>query len=150
MLAALAGVLMAVGLGVADLTDPGRIIAFLDFTGAWDPTALFVMASAAGMFAIGYRVHAALSSRLGRTVQGGPSPVLPQGLDRSLILGALIFGVGWGLSGLCPGPALTALAGGGPPIVFVIGMTSGMVLHSLFAWRAATSLELPCTQRRPA
>jgi uncharacterized membrane protein YedE/YeeE len=147
ILAGLGGLLMAVGLGVAGLTDPRRIVGFLDFAGSWDATALLVLAAAIVVFGVGHRLYLALARA------GGLAPVRPPSgsIDGPLIGGALIFGVGWGLSGLCPAPALVALAGGTPSILaFVLGMTAGMVLHALAARRAQARAQRTLAQRRCA
>lgn len=126
-LAGLGGLTMALGLAVAGLTDPLRIIGFLDFAGAWDATALFVMAGAAGAFGVGFRGWSRLVGR-----RGGRPIVTPRfTIDSRLVVGALLFGVGWGMSGLCPGPALVVLAGGSAPVVtFVAFMLAGIALHA--------------------
>ncbi|MCG8424358.1 MAG: YeeE/YedE family protein [Proteobacteria bacterium] len=124
------GLVFALGLGIAEMTQPARVIGFLDITAsraAWDPTLAFVMIGALAMYALAYRLA------LGRGV-----PVFSQileiptrrDIDRRLIGGAVLFGVGWGLSGFCPGPALTSLsAGNGAVAVFIAAMTAGMWLH---------------------
>lgn len=126
VLAGLGGLLMAVGLGTAGLTNPSRIVGFLDFAGRWDATALLVMLSAAGVFAIGYRFYS-------RHAGGGGQPSKPgKRIDLPLVLGSLMFGAGWGLSGLCPGPALVSVVSGATPLVVFGGcMVAGMALHSL-------------------
>jgi len=120
------GWLFAVGLGVAGMTRPAKVIGFLDVAGAWDPSLLFVMGGAV-MFGL-----AAFAWVLKR-----PSPVfearfaLPDktGVDRSLLAGAALFGVGWGLSGYCPGPALVSLVTFDASVwVFVAAMLAGLGL----------------------
>lgn len=128
LLAWLGGLLMAVGLGAAGLTNPSRIVGFLDFAGQWDATALLVMLSAAGFFAIGHRFY------LKRSRQSVQPPVkTPRTrLNLPLVAGSLMFGAGWGLSGLCPGPALVSIVGGATPVVvFVVCMMAGMALYGL-------------------
>jgi uncharacterized protein len=147
VLAGVGGLLMAVGLGVAGLTDPRRIVGFLDFAGSWDPTALLVLAAAIVVFGLGYRLYLALARASGPALVPPPSG----SIDGPLIAGALLFGVGWGLSGLCPAPALVSLAGGTPSIlVFVLGMTAGMVLHALAARGARARAGRTLVQRRCA
>lgn len=123
------GVLFALGLGISGMTQPGKVTAFLDFLGSWDPSLLFVMAGAILVYAIGYRV-----------VLKRPKPLLTASfsipklreVDVPLAAGAAIFGIGWGLAGFCPGPALTAVASlRFEPILFVASMLAGMVL---FQW----------------
>lgn len=120
------GFLFAVGLGVAGMTQPGKVTAFLDVTGSWDPSLLFVMAGAIAVYAVGYR----LTTRR-------PQPLLSDAfrlpkagkVDSRLLLGSALFGVGWGLSGFCPGPALTSLVTlRAEPLVFVAALLAGMLL----------------------
>jgi uncharacterized membrane protein YedE/YeeE len=125
-LAALAGIVFALGLALADMTSPARVIAFLDIGGAWDPTLAFVMAGAVGVYA----VAAASTRRRTAPWLGGRFHVpTASAIDRRLLAGAAVFGVGWGLSGYCPGPALVA-AGTGvvPTLVFVAAMIAGTAL----------------------
>jgi uncharacterized membrane protein YedE/YeeE len=124
--ALVAGTLFGLGLLVSGMTRPAKVIAFLDVGGAWDPSLAFVMVGAIGVFALAYRVIAAR----GRAIGGGPLH-LPQQkrIDRSLVAGAAVFGVGWGLGGYCPGPAIvSAAAGAAPALVFVAAMVVGMLL----------------------
>jgi uncharacterized membrane protein YedE/YeeE len=137
----LAGTLFALGLGVAGMTRPGKVVAFLDVAGAWDPSLAFVMAGAIA-------THALLLRRVlrrGAPLLGGAF-ALPtrRDLDGRLLGGAMLFGVGWGLAGYCPGPAVTALAAGrGEPVLFVAAMLAGMTLHRAVArmGRAADAVE---------
>jgi uncharacterized membrane protein YedE/YeeE len=125
-LAFICGVVFAAGLGISGMTQPGKVTAFLDFAGAWDPSLLFVMAGAVGVYAVGYRL-----------VVRRPKPLfadafqLPKArdLDRPLLLGAALFGVGWGLAGFCPGPALTSLVSlRAEPWTFGVSMLAGMAI----------------------
>lgn len=123
----LAGVLFGVGLGVAGMTNPGNVRAFLDIFGAWDPTLMFVMAG-------GIAVHMAALQLIAKhkTPLFEPSfhQALKHGLDAKLLIGAGIFGVGWGIAGFCPGPAIVSLGSGAMvPLVFVAAMTAGMLLQ---------------------
>lgn len=120
------GVLFSVGLGVSQMTTPGKVIGFLDVFGDWDPSLLVVMAGAVLVYALGHR----LALRLGRPLIARRFHVDDRGLDARLFVGAAAFGVGWGLSGFCPGPAVTSVATGALPVlVFVGAMLSGMALH---------------------
>ena len=126
LLAGLGGLLMAVGLAIAGLTNPSRIVGFLDFAGRWDATALLVMLAAAGVFAIGYRFHSKQSR------DKGEASMPRHRIDLPLVLGSLMFGVGWGVSGLCPGPAIVSIVSGATPaVVFGACMGAGMALHDL-------------------
>lgn len=115
LIALLAGSIFGVGLAVSDMIDPARVLGFLDITsGAWDPTLAFVMGGAMIPMLIAWRMR---PSAPGTTI------------DAKLIGGAAMFGVGWGLVGLCPGPALSALTLGGWPVwLFVAAMLAGMAL----------------------
>jgi uncharacterized membrane protein YedE/YeeE len=123
------GLLFGAGLLISGMTQPDKVLGFLDLFGAWDATLAFVMAGAVAVAAGGF----ALARRRG-------SPLLAEKLrwpdrsdiDVSLVAGAVLFGVGWGLVGLCPGPALVNLAGlSGSVLIFVIAMTAGMAGHDL-------------------
>jgi uncharacterized membrane protein YedE/YeeE len=124
--ALISGALFGVGLLLSGMTRPAKVIAFLDVGGAWDPSLALVMIGAIGVFAIGYR----LIAPRGRAIGGGPL-YLPTKtcIDRSLVVGAAVFGVGWGLGGYCPGPAIVSAAGAAAPaLVFVAAMVVGMLL----------------------
>jgi uncharacterized protein len=131
----LAGLVFAVGLGLAGMTQPSKIIGFLDFAGHWDPTLLFVMGGAVSVFFVAARS----SRRLARPFLADRFPDPPSsGVDVRLVAGAAIFGVGWGLSGFCPGPAIVVIGGGGGAAIgFVGAMIAGMGLHQVLVGRAA-------------
>ncbi|QSQ23688.1 YeeE/YedE family protein [Pyxidicoccus parkwayensis] len=133
LLAGLAGLLFAVGLGIGGMTDPARVLGFLDVTGDWDPSLLFLMAGAVGTHAVLRR----LIVHRPRPVFAPAFPNLSQTrVDRRLVGGAALFGIGWGLAGYCPGPALVSLAKGAPLLVlFVAAMLAGMALFR--GWEAA-------------
>jgi uncharacterized membrane protein YedE/YeeE len=127
---AAAGVLFGAGLVVSGMTDPRNVIGFLDFTGRWNPQLIAVMAGAVV-------VYASLLAWLGRA--GGARLLPPRNnrIDRSLVLGAAIFGVGWGLSGYCPGPAIVSLGSGARgAFVFVAAMIAGLLAAGLVRSRA--------------
>lgn len=129
ILAALfAGIVFSLGLGVSGMTQPAKVIGFLDFGGAWDPSLLLVMGGAIAVYLPVWQ----LMKRRGKAVNGDPVAAPPaSGLDWRLLVGAAVFGVGWGLAGYCPGPAITSVAGGMvPALVFVAAMISGVVLHA--------------------
>jgi len=121
--ALLAGALFAVGLILGGMTQPGKVIGFLDVTGRWDPSLAFVMGGALLIYAV-----------LSRLFLRRPAPLfelkfhLPsrRDIDRRLVLGASLFGIGWGLGGYCPGPGLVSLTAGLLPVVFVTTMVLGM------------------------
>lgn len=123
------GLVFGLGLIISGMTDPSKVIGFLDLAGSWDPSLAFVMGGAilVGLFAF----------RLARTraqaLLGGPIRLpTARHIDRRLVLGSLVFGAGWGLAGYCPGPALASLAAGGSkPLVFAIAMLAGMAIFEL-------------------
>lgn len=132
----LIGAVFGAGVTVSDMINPARVQAFLDVAGAWDPTLAFVMAAAIPPSAIAYLIR----RRMDRPFFGERF-FIPENrqLDTRLLAGAALFGVGWGLAGFCPGPAIAALVlGAWQPWLFVAAMLTGMVLHRLTA-RAATS-----------
>lgn len=131
--ALLAGALFGLGLAVSGMTDPLRILGFLDVAGAFDPTLLFVLGGAVGTTML-----------LFRFVLQRPAPVLAErfqvsqlrGVDARLLAGAGVFGIGWGLAGYCPGPALVGLGVLSPEALwFVPAMLAGMALHRLLRGR---------------
>lgn len=126
-----AGLLFGLGLAISGMMDPARVLGFLDVAGQWDPSLAFVLGGAVGVSAIGY----VAASWMGRPVLV-PRFDIPKTrtVDARLVGGATLFGIGWGLVGLCPGPALAALTLGLPSIgVFVVAMLAGMVLFRLMA-----------------
>lgn len=123
----LAGALFATGLGLSGMTQPAKVTAFLDFAGNWDPSLAFVMAGAIGVYAVLYRVIIRRPTSLDGAQFALPSQIR---IDARLVVGAAIFGAGWGLAGFCPGPAITSLAGGMPAaVVFVPAMLVGMIVY---------------------
>lgn len=128
IIALFAGVLFGLGLAVSGMINPAKVIGFLDVAGAWDPTLAFVMGGALLVTIPAFRV-----------ILERPRPVLADGfslptksaLDGRLLGGATLFGVGWGLSGFCPGPAVAALVTGlAPVLAFAAAMLAGMVLYT--------------------
>jgi len=123
------GVTFALGLGIGGMTQPVRVLAFLDVAGDWDPRLALVMLGAIAVYAPVYR----LALRRGRP-SFATAFELPtrRDIDGRLLTGAVLFGVGWGLAGLCPGPALTSLASGKPAaLVFVTAMAVGIGVSRL-------------------
>ena len=124
----LAGALFGTGLAISGMTDPGRVIGFLDLFGSWDPALLFVMAGAVGVYGIGMLILRRFENRQLKLPSTKSSPI-----DRRLVIGAGIFGIGWGLGGFCPGPALANLGALRiQALVFVAAMTTGMLLAQRF------------------
>ena len=130
LLALSSGLLFGLGLIASGMTDPSKIQGFLDLFGRWDPSLAFVMAGAIGIGAIGF----ALARRRRVAWSGDPIDLpLSQVVDRRLLAGGALFGIGWGIGGLCPGPAITALGAGFlPALWFVAAMLAGMWLHDRF------------------
>ncbi len=124
-----AGLIFGIGLVLAGMTQPAKVVGFLDFAGAWDPSLALVMAGAIGV----YLPIVWLIRRRGSTLGGSPL-LLPSrtDLDGRLIIGAAIFGVGWGIGGVCPGPAIASLGAGSTNVILLVAaMAVGMFLHQL-------------------
>jgi uncharacterized membrane protein YedE/YeeE len=128
LVAFVAGLLFAIGLGIAGMTNPAKVLGFLDmFGGSWDPSLMFVMAGAILVYAPVYRL-----------VKDREAPKFAErfhwptreDVDRKLVLGSALFGIGWGLGGLCPGPAVVAVVTGAMPfLVFAAAMLVGILAH---------------------
>lgn len=128
---AVSGALFALGLVVSGMTSPQKVVGFLDVFGAWDPSLAFVMIGAIGVHALLYRLI------VKRGPLGGIKLQVPRRreIDLRLVAGAALFGVGWGLGGVCPGPGLVGMMSGTAPfLVFVAAMLGGMTLFSI--WEA--------------
>lgn len=126
-LAMASGLLFGVGLGVSGMTLPSKVVGFLDFTGAWDASLAFVMIGAIAVHALMYRLIRRREAPLFDLRFHVPTR---KDLDLRLLVGAALFGVGWGLGGFCPGPALVSLVSGGSAVVaFVAAMLGGMLLQ---------------------
>jgi uncharacterized protein len=128
VIAACAGAVFALGLVVAGMTDPARVTGFLDVTGRWDGSLAFVMAGAILVYAPIARLARSRSQPLLAAAFHWPAR---SGIDVRLVGGAAIFGVGWGLSGYCPGPALASLATGEHVLVFAAAVIAGTALARL-------------------
>ncbi len=129
----LVGLIFALGLGLAGMTQPAKVIGFLNFTGRWDPSLAFVMLGAIAVHFVLFRVVMKRASPLFAGVFQVPGSLH---LDRRLLLGSAIFGVGWGLAGYCPGPAIVSSGGGsGRALLFTAAMLVGMLLfRALMSW----------------
>lgn len=128
--ALIVGLVFGIGLIVSGMTDPSKVLGFLDPAGNWDPSLAFVMGGAILVGLLAFRV----AGRRERSLLG-EAMRLPTAtrIDRRLVLGSLAFGAGWGLAGYCPGPALASLASGGAkPLVFTAAMVAGMGVFELF------------------
>lgn len=137
----LAGLVFGLGLIVSGMANPAKVLGFLDLAGAWDPSLAFVMA---GAIAVGVLAFMAADRRTVSLL--GAEMRLPQSrrIDRRLVVGSMLFGIGWGVAGLCPGPALVALGMGQiKALVFAAAMLSGMGLFELLErGRRATAARL--------
>ena len=129
------GLVFGLGLIVSGMANPAKVLGFLDLAGRWDPSLALVMVGAITVGTVAFT----LERRRTSSVLGHPMPLpASRELDRRLIMGSLVFGVGWGIAGFCPGPALVALgAGQAKAALFVAAMLAGM---AIFEWR----------ERRPA
>ncbi len=129
------GALFAVGLAISGMTKPSKVAGFLDIAGAWDASLAFVMVGAIAVHFVAYRIISRRSSPLFDAQFHLPTR---KDIDTRLVLGAALFGVGWGLGGFCPGPGLVAAGAGSPnALVFVAGMTIGMVIENVVARASA-------------
>jgi uncharacterized protein len=132
----LAGVIFGAGLSLSDMVNPARVLNFLDVAGSWDPTLIFVMAGGLAVTTLGYKLIFHRSSPL---VDDRFHLPTQRQIDLPLVSGAALFGVGWGLAGICPGPALADLVTLEPKVlVFVAAMLVGMIAAS--AWRYRVSV----------
>lgn len=129
------GLVFGIGLIVAGMTNPAKVQGFLDLAGHWDPSLAFVMGGAVLVGLVAFR----FAGRRERSLLG-QAMRLPAAtrIDRRLVLGGLAFGVGWGLAGFCPGPALASLAtGSGKALIFTAAMLAGMILFEVLERKAA-------------
>ena len=129
----IAGLLFGFGLILSGMTNPAKVLGFLDISGRWDPSLMLVMlgALAVSFFAFRYAKKRE-KSLLNQAIN---LPVTKQ-IDRRLIIGSLLFGAGWGLAGYCPGPALTSLLSGNlAPVIFVLAMMAGMAVYEVMERR---------------
>lgn len=134
LVALVSGLVFGAGLLVSGMAQPAKVIGFLDLSGAWDPTLAFVMVGAIAVHLVAYRLVARLPSPL---LDGAWALPTRRDVDSRLILGAMLFGGGWGLGGYCPGPALTTfVSGASSTLLFTGSMLVAMWGHAL--WTAAS------------
>ena len=133
IVALFAGALFGVGLAVSGMTNPAKIVGFLDVAGEWDPTLMFVMG---GALLVTFPTFRLILRRQHPLLADGFALPTETALDGRLLGGAALFGVGWGLSGFCPGPAVVALVTGLLPVfAFVAAMVGGMAIYAwIFEW----------------
>jgi uncharacterized membrane protein YedE/YeeE len=132
------GLVFGLGLLISGMTQPAKVLGFLDIFGRWDPTLAFVMAAALVVTGIGFALV-----RQGRRPMLAAQYLWPTrtDIDRPLVIGSVLFGVGWGLVGLCPGPALVNLASLMPSVmVFVLAMAAGMIIKDLCERRVPSAI----------
>ena len=133
------GFIFGLGLLISGMTQPAKVLGFLDLFGAWDPSLAVVMAAALAVSGIGFAV---IKRRAPLLAPQSQWPTRTD-IDGALLAGSVLFGIGWGLVGLCPGPAIENLATLSPRVVaFVAAMAAGMVLHDGLQTRRAARAEL--------
>ena len=126
-IALVSGIIFSLGLIVAGMTDPSKIIAFLNITGNWDPSLGLVMGSAVMIGVVGHFIVRRSHNEIYHDYN---HLCAVKTVDRNLVVGSGLFGVGWGLAGICPGPAITGLAFANVKfVVFVLAMVAGMLIH---------------------
>lgn len=126
VVALLAGLVFGLGLWISGMTDPARVLGFLDVTGAWDPTLVFVLGGAVGVTVIAFRFVLARKRPLLDHHFALPHA---RPIDRALLIGSALFGIGWGITGYCPGPAISSLATATTGVLaFVLAMIAGGLL----------------------
>lgn len=134
----LVGLLFGLGLILSGMTDPSKVIGFLDIFGLWDPSLALVMG---GAIAVGFFAFALAKKRTVNFLGGALHLPTSSQIDKPLVIGAVLFGAGWGLAGFCPGPALVSLASGQiKAAAFVVFMLAGMQLFEMLG-RKATSAQ---------
>ena len=139
IVAFLSGLVFGAGLIVSQMSNPAKVIGFLDITGNWDPSLALVMAGALAVFGVAYRSSRASTGPLFAPRFGAATR---EGVDRPLIAGSLTFGVGWGLSGFCPGPAVVSSAFGDWRVwVFVGAVLVGMLVYRFAPGRQSVPRE---------
>lgn len=123
IIAFLSGLIFGLGLIISGMASPAKVLGFLDLTGSWDPSLIFVMAGAIGLGSVAFAWARKCNI---------PMPSATK-IDHRLIIGALMFGIGWGIAGFCPGPALVGLGAGSlKALVFVAAMLAGMGLYEVY------------------
>jgi len=129
----MAGFVLGAGLFISGMTDPGKVLGFLDFSGQWNPALIGVLGGAVMVSLLGFQYARHLKKPWLDSQFHAPTS---KKIDQPLIVGALLFGLGWGLVGYCPGPALAGLALGNPEApIFTLAMLLGGVLQSIWANR---------------
>lgn len=131
----ISGLVFGIGLIISGMTNPAKVLGFLDLAGLWDPSLALVMGGAIAVGVVAFQI----AGKRSKSLLGDPMrlPSATQ-VDRRLLIGGLAFGAGWGLAGFCPGPALASLATGATkPAIFTVAMIAGMVIYELIERAAA-------------
>ncbi|NBX20255.1 MAG: YeeE/YedE family protein [Betaproteobacteria bacterium] len=129
------GLLFGLGLILAGMTDPSKVLGFLDLAGLWDPSLAFVMG---GAILVSLGAFTLAKKRTTSFLGGAMQLPTSRDIDKRLVTGSLLFGAGWGLAGFCPGPALVSVGTGNPKaVVFVLAMLAGMALFEVLERRPA-------------
>ncbi len=132
------GLIFGLGLIVSGMTDPGKVLGFLDVAGLWDPSLAFVMG---GAIVVGLFAFAVAKKRTTSFLGGVMQLPTARDIDRRLVLGSMVFGMGWGIAGFCPGPAIVSMGAGEPKaFLFVLAMLAGMALFELFESRTCNPI----------
>lgn len=130
IVALFAGLVFGLGLVISGMSNPQKVIGFLDVTGTWDPTLMLVMIGAIGVGLIPFR----MATQKDKTLFGEPMPSFNKTqIDSRLVIGSGLFGIGWGLAGICPGPGITLLGSGMfEGVIFVLSMLAGMYAFQIY------------------
>lgn len=129
VMAFVSGLIFSIGLIISGMTNPAKVLGFLDLAGTWDPSLAFVMGGAILVASFAFQFASDREKSLLGDVMRMPTATQ---IDRRLVLGGLTFGIGWGLAGYCPGPALASLAtGSSKPLLFVLAMLAGMAIYEI-------------------
>lgn len=136
--ALLSGLIFGFGLILSGMANPAKVLGFLDLAGSWDPSLAFVMGGAIGVGVVAF----ALAKKRDRSLLGDKMNMpTSTAIDKRLVVGGLLFGIGWGLAGICPGPALVLVgAGQTKGFVFVVAMLIGMVVFEVFQRRQTNTV----------
>jgi uncharacterized membrane protein YedE/YeeE len=131
LFAFISGLIFGLGLILAGMSNPSKVLAFLDIAGLWDPSLMFVMGGAIGIGIVAFTFAKKRTTAMLGGVMHMPSK---QDLDQKIIVGGILFGLGWGIAGICPGPALVLLgAGSKQGIIFVLAMLIGITVYSVLS-----------------
>ena len=137
--ALITGVVFGLGLSMAQMTNPDKVLNFLDMTGTWDPSLLLVLGGAVVLSGIAFHFVFKRSKPLWDSMFHMP---LPKAIDRPLVIGSALFGIGWGLSGYCPGPAIASIGFGNPEALWVVpGIIAGAALQRWTHYRQTADID---------